>query len=196
MIGSKSLLLYSWNLRLNLPLQGLAYSFCCINFNHFKNIFPLDCGNGQETISLCFLARQVSTLEDNAPVFPVCLWQEHNCCHWLFWGVHWKAIQTRGIANVRIHVEHVIGLLRWKFTILEGTLRTDYLISHHETLITTLHWWITWQEFVQLLLTSVLLLYHLIRQTSFETLEIEISLSSSPLEESDEEQYLVRVVAE
>ena len=51
--------------------------------------------------------------------------------------------QTRGIANVRIHVEHVIGLLRWKFTILEGTLRTDYLISHHETLITTLHWWIT-----------------------------------------------------
>ena len=104
--------------------------------------------------------------------------------------------QTRGIANVRIHVEHVIGLLRWKFTILEGTLRTDYLMSHHETLITTLHWWITWQEFVQLLLTSVLLLYHLIRQTSFETLEIEISLSPSPLEESDEEQYLVRVVAE
>ena len=104
--------------------------------------------------------------------------------------------QTRGIANVRIHVEHVIGLLRWKFTILEGTLPTDYLISHHETLITTLHWWITWQEFVQLLLTSVLLLYHLIRQTSFETLEIEISLSPSPLEESDEEQYLVRVVAE
>ena len=34
---------------------------------------------------------------------------------------------TRGIANVRIHVERVIGLLRRKYTILEGTLRTEYL---------------------------------------------------------------------
>ena len=34
---------------------------------------------------------------------------------------------TRGIANVRIHVERVIGLLRRKYTILEGTLPTEYL---------------------------------------------------------------------
>ena len=40
--------------------------------------------------------------------------------------------QTRGIANVRIYVECVIGLLRRKFAILEGTLPTDYLISNHE----------------------------------------------------------------
>lgn len=40
--------------------------------------------------------------------------------------------QTRGIANVRIHVERVIGLLRWKFTILEGTLPADFLICNHE----------------------------------------------------------------
>lgn len=40
--------------------------------------------------------------------------------------------QTRGIANVRIHVERVIGLLRRKFRILEGTLPTDYLISNHK----------------------------------------------------------------
>ena len=40
--------------------------------------------------------------------------------------------QTRGIANVRTHVEHVIGLLRRKFTILEGTLRTGFLICSHE----------------------------------------------------------------
>ena len=40
--------------------------------------------------------------------------------------------QTRGIANVRIHVERVIGLLRRKFTILEGTLPTDFLICNHE----------------------------------------------------------------
>ena len=39
---------------------------------------------------------------------------------------------TRGIANVRIHVEHVIGLLRWKFTTLEDTLPTDFLICNHE----------------------------------------------------------------
>ena len=40
--------------------------------------------------------------------------------------------QRRGIANVRIHVERVIGLLRRKFTILEGTLPTDFLICNHE----------------------------------------------------------------
>ena len=35
--------------------------------------------------------------------------------------------RTRGIANVRIHVERVIGLLRQKYTILQGTLPLDYL---------------------------------------------------------------------
>ena len=35
--------------------------------------------------------------------------------------------QTRGIANVRIHVERVIGLLRRKHAILQSTLPTDYL---------------------------------------------------------------------
>ena len=35
---------------------------------------------------------------------------------------------TRGIANVRIHVERVIGLLRQKYTILQGTLPIDYLM--------------------------------------------------------------------
>jgi len=36
--------------------------------------------------------------------------------------------KTRGIANVRIHVERVIGLLRRKFTILSGTLPISFLI--------------------------------------------------------------------
>ena len=35
--------------------------------------------------------------------------------------------QTRGIANVRIHVERVIGLLRRKYTILSGILPIDFL---------------------------------------------------------------------
>ena len=35
--------------------------------------------------------------------------------------------RTRGIANVRIHVERVIGLLRQKYTILQSTLPLDYL---------------------------------------------------------------------
>ena len=35
--------------------------------------------------------------------------------------------RTRGIANARIHVERVIGLLRRKYTILQSTLPTDYL---------------------------------------------------------------------
>lgn len=39
---------------------------------------------------------------------------------------------TRGIANVRIHVERVIGLLRNKYTILRGTLSTDYLITSEQ----------------------------------------------------------------
>ena len=37
---------------------------------------------------------------------------------------------TRGIANVRIHVERVIGLLRRKYTILSGTLPIDYLFCN------------------------------------------------------------------
>ena len=37
--------------------------------------------------------------------------------------------KTRVIANVRIHVERVIGLFRGKYTILEGTLLTDFLVS-------------------------------------------------------------------
>ena len=35
--------------------------------------------------------------------------------------------KTRGIAHVRIHVERVIGLLRRKYSILNGILPTDYL---------------------------------------------------------------------
>ena len=37
--------------------------------------------------------------------------------------------KTRVISNVRIHVERVIGLFRGKYTILEGTLLTDFLVS-------------------------------------------------------------------
>ena len=37
--------------------------------------------------------------------------------------------KTRGIANVCIHVERVIGLLRRKYTILSGILPIDYLMS-------------------------------------------------------------------
>ena len=35
---------------------------------------------------------------------------------------------TRVIANVRIHVERVIGNLRKKYSILNGTLPKDYLL--------------------------------------------------------------------
>ena len=34
---------------------------------------------------------------------------------------------TRGIANVRIHVERVTGHVHRKYTILSGTLPVDYL---------------------------------------------------------------------
>ena len=37
--------------------------------------------------------------------------------------------KPRVITNVRIHVERVIGLFRGKYTILEGTLPTDFLVS-------------------------------------------------------------------
>ena len=40
--------------------------------------------------------------------------------------------RTRGIANVRMHVERVIGLLRQKYTILQGTLPLDYLTSSNK----------------------------------------------------------------
>ena len=35
--------------------------------------------------------------------------------------------QTRRIANVRIHVECVIGFIRQKYTILSGTLPIDFI---------------------------------------------------------------------
>ncbi|KAI8484509.1 hypothetical protein Bbelb_377800 [Branchiostoma belcheri] len=34
--------------------------------------------------------------------------------------------RSRGIASVRIHMERVIGLLRRKYTFLEGTIPTDF----------------------------------------------------------------------
>ena len=43
--------------------------------------------------------------------------------------------KTRGIANVRIHVERVIGLLRQKYTVLQGTLQINSLfMSGNESL--------------------------------------------------------------
>ncbi|XP_062512472.1 uncharacterized protein LOC134188291 [Corticium candelabrum] len=38
--------------------------------------------------------------------------------------------ETRLIANVRIHVERVIGCVQQKFTILKGTLPKDYITRH------------------------------------------------------------------
>ena len=38
--------------------------------------------------------------------------------------------RTRGIANVRIHVERVIGLLRGKYSILYGILPIDFPICN------------------------------------------------------------------
>ena len=37
---------------------------------------------------------------------------------------------TRGIANIHIHVEGIIGLLHSKYTMLQGTLPTDFLMSN------------------------------------------------------------------
>ena len=61
-------------LRLNVPLQDLAYiPACCFSVNNFQNIFPLDCCDGHKAISLCVLARQRPTVENNAQVLPVCI---------------------------------------------------------------------------------------------------------------------------
>ena len=38
--------------------------------------------------------------------------------------------ETRTIANVRIHVERVIGIVRQKYSILQGTLPIDFLQLH------------------------------------------------------------------
>lgn len=43
--------------------------------------------------------------------------------------------KTRRIANVRIHVECVIGVLRQKYTILQSTLHTDFLTCNQENQI-------------------------------------------------------------
>ena len=38
--------------------------------------------------------------------------------------------KTKRIANVRIHIERVIGILRQKYTVLQGTLPIDFLSSN------------------------------------------------------------------
>ena len=38
--------------------------------------------------------------------------------------------KTRGILNVCIHVERVIGLLRWKYSILSGIQPIGFLVSN------------------------------------------------------------------
>ena len=38
--------------------------------------------------------------------------------------------ETRKIAHVHIHVEHVIGLLRQKYSILQSILPIDYLVCN------------------------------------------------------------------
>ena len=40
--------------------------------------------------------------------------------------------ETRAIANVRIHVECVIGAVRQRYTILQGTLPTDFVIKRNQ----------------------------------------------------------------
>ena len=43
--------------------------------------------------------------------------------------------KTGGIANVRIHVERVIGLLRHRYKVLQGTLPVDFLsLSGNESI--------------------------------------------------------------
>ena len=41
--------------------------------------------------------------------------------------------KTRGIANVMIHVEHVTGLLRQKYSILQSVLPVDYLMYQSDS---------------------------------------------------------------
>ena len=46
--------------------------------------------------------------------------------------------ETRTIANVRIHVEYVIGNLRKKYSILNGAIPIDFLIRNNDEKVTTL----------------------------------------------------------
>ena len=47
---------------------------------------------------------------------------------------------TRNIANVRIHVERVIGFLRQKYTILQSTLPTSYLMCNSGDTVPLIDW--------------------------------------------------------
>lgn len=47
-------------------------------------------------------------------------------------------IETRKIANVRIHVERVIGLVRQKYSILNGPIPLDYMLTSDEHDMTVL----------------------------------------------------------
>ena len=46
--------------------------------------------------------------------------------------------QTRQIANVRIHVERLIGIIRNKYSLLSATQPIDYVINEDENTVPTL----------------------------------------------------------
>ena len=47
-------------------------------------------------------------------------------------------MKTKETANIRIHVEHVIGDLQKKYLILNGTIPIDFLITNNDEKVTTL----------------------------------------------------------
>ena len=121
-------------LRLNMPLKDLAYRFKTITFTFeawggrtSDKFLTENCGFLDKLIpGDAVMADRGFTIQDSV------LFQQSQLVIPAFTKGK-KQIEptdvekTREIANVRIHVERVIGLLRRKYTILGGSLPIDFL---------------------------------------------------------------------
>ena len=77
------------------PFSGSGLPFLCIGSNCFTDLLGVDNCNGLQVVSACLLARERKSLENNANVFQVCLWQQGYCDHRLLRGFHHNTIKVK-----------------------------------------------------------------------------------------------------
>ena len=67
-----------------LPISGSGLLFLSIDRKYFTDLLVVDNCHGLQVVSACVLARDGKSLENNANVFQICLWQQGDCDYRLF----------------------------------------------------------------------------------------------------------------
>ena len=61
------------------PFSGSGIGFLGSGSNCFTHLVVVDNCHGLQVVSACLLARERKSLENNANVFQICLWQQGHC---------------------------------------------------------------------------------------------------------------------